>query len=54
LDGVGLGPAGDSNPFWLAPIKNVQKALILLETLDRFLAGLLNVDAVEIVNCNER
>ena len=27
LDGVGLGPAGDSNPFWLAPMPNLRQLL---------------------------
>jgi len=27
LDGVGLGPVGDSNPFWLAPMPNLRQLL---------------------------
>jgi 2,3-bisphosphoglycerate-independent phosphoglycerate mutase len=27
LDGVGLGPAGDKNPFWLAPMPNLRQLL---------------------------
>ena len=27
LDGVGVGPPGDSNPFWLAPMPNLRQLL---------------------------